>query len=100
MIAKGCTCKNIFSIPFAESELNDILITYEQKGKIIFEKKKSDCTFDGCKVSVNLTQEDTLKLDENAIIRIQIKVKTREDDVIKSNIMETYTDEILNSGVM
>ena len=100
MIAKGCTCKNTFSIPFIESQIKDIIITYKQGDAIILEKKKNDCTFNDCSVSVDLTQEESMKFDETKIIRMQIKIKTDKDIVIKSNIMETYTDELFNKVVM
>ena len=100
MIPKGCTCKNTFLIPFTENQIKDIIITYMQQDQIILEKVKKDCTFNDCKVTVDLTQEESMKFDETKIIRMQIKIKTNDDHVVKSNIMETYTDELFNKVVM
>ena len=100
MIAKGCTCKNTFSIPFAESEIKVIFITYQQKGKTVIEKSLPDCTFSDGKVSVVLTQEDTLLLAENEYIEIQIRVRLHDGTLTKSKIVETYTDKVLKNEVI
>ena len=100
MIAKGCTCKNTFSIPFAESDIKVIFITYQQKGKTVIEKSLSECTFSEGTVSVILTQEDTLKLDENEYIKIQIRVRLQDGTLTKSKIIETYTDKVLKNEVI
>lgn len=100
MIAKGCTCKNTFSFPYAENDVKVIFITYQQKGRTVIEKSLSDCTFSDDKVSVILTQEDTLKLAENEYIEIQIRVRLQDGTPTKSKIIETYTDRVLKNEVI
>ena len=100
MIAKGCTCKNTFTIPFKKGDVGVIFITYQQNGKIVFEKEIGDCEFSDGIVSVTLTQEDTLKLDDKSIVKMQVRVKLKNGTVTKSKIIETYTDQILKNEVI
>lgn len=100
MIHKGCTCENSFPIPFPKEEIVSVCIAYKQNGVIKLEKKTEDCTFKNEKLYVSLSQEDTLKFDDNSIVKIQIKMKLKNGAVTKSNVMETYTDEVLSDGVI
>ena len=95
MIGKGCTCRNTFEFPFAESDVEAICITYCQGGKVLFHKELGDCTFSEGVVTVYLNQEETLMFDSFQIIKIQLKVKLVGGAVTKSNIIETITDEVL-----
>lgn len=100
MIAKGCTVKNTFTIPFSETEIETIFITYGQKGEVVLEKSLADCTFDNGAVSVDLLQEDTLKFCDCAGVQIQIRVKLTNGTATKSNILHVFTDELLKDGVI
>lgn len=95
MIGKGCTCRNTFSFPFKESDVEAIRISYSQNGEILFQKEIADSTFSDGAVSVNLTQEETLKFNSYQIIEIQLKVKLVGGVVVKSKIIKTVTDEVL-----
>lgn len=100
LIARGCTCENFFSIPYEQDEIAAIFITYQQRGITKVEKTIDDCTFTAGKVRVSLSQEDTLKFDDDAIIRIQIRIRLNNGIVTKSQIVETYTDNVLKDGVI
>ena len=100
MICKGCTCRNIFSLPFNENDIDVLFITYQQNGKTVFEKTKDDCEFTDGHVSVLLTQEDTLKLLNESIVKIQIRLKLVNGTVTKSRVIETYTDIVLKNEVI
>jgi hypothetical protein len=100
MIAKGCTCKNVFTMPYEKSDVEVLFITYQQNGTTVFEKQISDCEISDGTVSVTLTQEDTLQLDEKSIVKIQIRVKLKSGAVTKSKIIETYTDQLLKNEVI
>lgn len=100
MIHKGCTEIHIFKFPFSASDVKSTYITYKEDDKLIIEKALGDCTFGDGIVSVNLSQEDTLKFSDDAIVKVQIRVKFTNDKTTKSNIMETYTDSVLKDGVI
>lgn len=100
MIPKGCTCENGFLFPFPENEVEVLYVTYKQNGVIKFHKNLEDCVFKDGKIYVALTQEDTLKFDDKGIIKIQIRGTLKNGAATKSNIMETFTDEVLYDGVI
>lgn len=100
MIPKGCTCKNTFPFPYAKEEVATIYITYQQDGETIIEKDIDNCEFAEGKVSVKLTQEESLKFNDDTIVKVQIRCRLNNGAVIKSNIMKSHTDEILKSGVI
>lgn len=49
-------------------------------------------------VSLTLSQKDSLKLAENAFVKVQIRILYSDGSVIASNIMECFVDEILKDG--
>ena len=100
MIAKGCTCRNTFTIPYGETEVEVLYITYCQKKEIVLEKTLEDCVFDEGVVRVELSQEDTLKFCDCSSVQIQIRAKLISGAATKSNIIQTTTDEILKDGVI
>ena len=100
MIATGCTCKNTFTFPYNKNDVELLFITYQQSGQTVFEKQIGDCEIsDGC-VSVLLTQEETLKLHNKSIVKIQIRVKLTNGNVTKSNVIEASTDVVLKNEVI
>ena len=95
MIGKGCTCRNTFTLPFNTDKINAICIVYCQNDKVLLKKQLEDCSFSNKVVTVELSQEDTLNFDHSKIIKIQLKIKLKDDTVVKSNVIETITDELL-----
>ena len=100
MIPKGCTCENSFSFPYEKEEVESLHIAYKENDAMILEKRLEDCVFKDGKIYVALSQEDTLKFTDNEYIKIQIKAKLKDGAVTKSNVIETYTDEVLYNGVI
>ena len=100
MIPKGCTCENSFSFPYDEGEVESIHIAYKENNVMRLEKHLEDCIFKDGMIHVSLSQEDTLKFTDNAFIKIQIRCKLKNGETPKSNIIETYTDEVLYNGVI
>ena len=100
MIPVGCTCKNSFPFPYKKEEVASLYITYQENGKTILEKSLEECSFSDGKISVHLTQEDSLKFCENALIKIQIRSRLTNGAVIKSVVMSSHTDEILKRGAI
>lgn len=120
MIYLGCTQENTFQLPFAESEIAAIYITYCQKGEIVIEKEKQDCVFksilvpplptleevSSCNmkevnvVTVTLSQEDSLKFGERSEVQIQIRVRLTNGTATKSKIIHEFTDTVLKEGVV
>lgn len=100
LIPRGCTCKTSFPIPYRAEDILALFITYQQNKITKVEKELSECTFEDGKVSVNLSQEQTLSFEVLVPIRVQIRVRLKDGTATKSTIMETYTDEVLKGGVI
>ena len=100
IIPKGCTVINTFTIPYTEDEIEVVYITYQQSCVTIIEKTLSDCTFVDGKMSVELSQEDTLLFDDNYAINIQIRIRLKNGMATKSNIIGAQTDKLLKKGVI
>lgn len=100
MIYTGCICENSFLFPYLEEDVDKILITYKQGNEIKFEKKREHCTIKDGWLYTTLEQEDTLKLDDITAVKIQIRGTLKNGVPIKSKVIKTYADEILNNKVI
>ena len=97
---RGTTPTLEFIIPFNTDQLAICFITLSQKGLVVVEKTLSNCTRDGNKLSVRLSQEETLKLQHGCVTEIQIRAKTLEGEAIASQIIQVNTQRILRDGVI
>lgn len=77
-----------------------IYITYKQRGSIVIEKTNEDCTITSTSVTVKLTQDDTLRFNIDAPVKIQIRAVAVSGDAIASDIIDTTAREILKDGVI
>ena len=97
---RGTTPTLEFVLPFEVSILDEAYITLSQNEEVILEKKLEECKADGRKLSVRLTQEETLKLNCDIKTEIQIRARTKEGDVVASHIITVDTNRILKDGVI
>ncbi len=100
VIAKGCTVKNTFTFPYKAENIENIYVTYCQSAKCVFEKEACDCSIEDGKVTIHLSQEETLKFDTSKTIHIQMRVKFKNGSATKSNIIEASTDRVLKKEVI
>ena len=66
----------------------------------MIDKALGDCHCKEKKLSVKLTQEETLELECDCITEIQIRARTLEGEAIASNIIRERTERILKDGVI
>jgi hypothetical protein len=97
---RGTTPTLEFSIPFDTGEIDEAFVTLSQNGTIILDKALSDCKCDDRKLSVRLSQEDTLKLSCDCSTEIQVRIRTKAGDALASDIVRVNTDRILKDGVI
>lgn len=97
---RGTTPTLEFVIPFDTGQLAEAFVTLSQKGKVVIDKALEDCHCGGNKLSVRLTQEETLKLECDCITEIQVRARTLEGEAIASNIIRERTERILKDGVI
>lgn len=96
----GTTPTHIFKIPFDTSQLKEIRISYAQDDEVIVEKNTSDCILEGDKITVTLSQEDTLKFSHRKAVELQLKVLTVDGCVLANNVIRVRVEEILNKEVL
>ena len=97
---RGTTPTLEFIIPFDTSILDEAWVTLSQNGSVILNKQLGDCQCEERKLTVRLTQEETLKLDCDCKTEIQIRARTKEGEALASNIITVNTDRILKDGVI
>lgn len=94
---RGTTPTHTFTLPFEANQLSEAYITYAQNNQTAIEKTLSDCTIDGNKLRVTLTQAETLGLMAISNTEIQIAAKVN-NKVLRSNIITVPTERILKDG--
>lgn len=99
-IRRATTPKQTFILELSNvPDLTEILITYAQKGTIVFERTKDAMTIEDNKVWFRLTQEETLSLRQNVPVEIQVRVFTPDGNALASDIFEVSVERILNEEV-
>ena len=97
---RGTTPLLEFTLPFDVEGLAEVWVTFAQNKKEILTKELCDCEKNGRKLSVHLTQEETLKLTCNCKTEIQLRVKTAAGDALVSEIIKEDTERILKEGAI
>lgn len=100
IITRGTTPTLNFKLPMAADTLAVAFITFSQQGKVVFEKTLSDCTMAGETLSVQLSQEETLLLDDEYKTTIQIRARDRSGNAPASKIFAVETGKIQKEGVI
>jgi hypothetical protein len=97
---RGTTPTLEFQLPMSVETIADAYVTFAQKGQVLIDKKLADCSCGTDTLTVQLTQEDTLKLEAGQVTELQIRVKTKDNNALASQIMKVSTDRILKDGVI
>ena len=96
---RGTTPTHNFT--FGESlngaKFDKIFVTYKQGEKVIVDKSAEDIEVTENSFVVKLTQAETL-LFSPGLVRIQIRVKTADGNVLASNVITVPASEILKDG--
>ena len=79
------------------SEASNLFVTFKQGDDVVFEKTLSNVTVTENSVICELTQKETLSLNDGKAVRFQIRA-TLADQKIASNVMTASVDEILKGG--
>ena len=97
---RGTTPTLEFIMPFDTSLLEEAFVTLSQNEEVILDKELEDCKCEARKLSVRLTQEETLKLNCDCKTEIQVRARTKEGDAVASQIITVDTKRILKDGVI
>lgn len=95
---RGSTPELRFELPFAGSEVEKLSVAFEQRGKVVLEKTLADCEVQGCEVSVQLSEDDTLAfLPDEPVARVQVRCGVG-DRRMASDILSVPVRQILRGG--
>ena len=89
-----------FTFPISPDNFEIIKITYAQRNKIIFTKEKSDMSFDGNKVLLRLSQEETKLFDSRYPVQVQVRGLTFNGSAVASKTFERSVEEVLYDGIL
>lgn len=86
---------------FPFGDIDNLYFTF-CNGQTVIEFEKSDVEIDAAneKITVKLTQEQTLSLDPAYGVQFQIRFKMADGSALCSAIKETSVTEILKDGVI
>lgn len=99
---RATTPTHIFTLPFSYSEtVSKCLITYKQNDEIVLTKTEKDIQVENDKdIVVKLTQEETISFKPNTLVKMEIRVLTKNGDALASNIMQKAVEDVLNDEVL
>lgn len=96
----GATPQHTFTFPFETDLIKNLKITYTQNKKVVLEKYLADCEVGANFVSYFLTQEETFLFDNDAIVEVQVRVLTMNNDAITSDILTVRAERCLDREVL
>ena len=99
-IPRGTTAYCRITMPMETEYLSEFWVTFGQRDKEVVTKTKDQCTCDGTKVIVPLTQEDTLLLDHKALLQVQVRYLTSAGSAKATRIVTGKVGQILKEGVI
>ena len=66
----------------------------------VFHKDTYECNLEGNEISVTLTQEDTLQLNHQQNVQVQVRVLTTDDTALASTVKVISVGQCLNDEVL
>lgn len=130
MIIRGTTPYHTFIVPLASNQINEIFITYLQNGEVVLDKTSADIEISdvnletenahvedyneisieetsvaSSKITLHLTQEDTLKFKffpaaEKNIAVVQLRILDSEGEAYASDPIYERIYGVLKEGVI
>lgn len=97
---RGTTPIHIFSVPVDPLLIDKLRIIYAQGNEAKIIRTLESCAIDGDKVSVQLTQEETLSLNSSQCVQIQMRILTTGGDALASEIKMYLIGELLEDEVI
>lgn len=94
MIYGGTTPTHKFTLPIDTENVSRVRVLYSPKGgSPIIVKEIDDCKLESNTISVRLTQEDTLTLDNEKSIGVQLRVLLKDGTALRTKTTYLKTDK-------
>lgn len=100
VIFRGTTPTVGYRLPFPASELAEASIAIAQNKTVVIEKLLNDCECVDDRISAVLTQDETLKLDANQLVEIQLRVRLLTGVALATEPVSMPAGRILKDGVI
>lgn len=102
IIQRGTTARNTFEVEKDLTDASEIYVSYEQSGKVVVEKTLENgvSIVSEEQITVDLTQDDTLALNEHYPVKMQIRAKFPSGSAVASFTMSASVGEILKEGAI
>ena len=102
---RGSTPTLTYQLPFSIDEIGDTIgvfwLTFSQKGVEVFTKTLNDVTIDKDIITCELSQEDTLSLQSDEYVDMQIRMKLADSQMVyTSEIMHARVERVLKGGLI
>lgn len=97
---RGTTPTNTFNVDIDLTDAEVIYITYQQRNSTVIERSTDEIDITSTALTVQLTQEETLRLAANISVAIQIRARFSDGTAVASNIIQTEVQTVLKSGVI
>ena len=104
---RGSTQNLVFNIGINTEEVSQLWLTFSHSNRLnaeIFTKEKNDVILDGASITVPLSQEETLALNEynikEKVVYIQLRVLLEDGQSRVSKVVEITVEHLLKDGVL
>lgn len=91
------TLNFLFDMDLEQLNIVAFYLSFKQGDTIVLEKELADLKIDKNKVYIQLTQQETLKMDANKVIYIQARIKI-DNEAYATNVVKATLSEILKEG--
>jgi hypothetical protein len=99
-IFRGSTPTIYFDLPVDASLLQAIYITFAQNGVTVIEKTIADVTREGNTVACQLSQADTLALEGDSVVEVQLRWKMPGGNTMPTKPAFFEVGSILKDGLI
>ena len=104
---RGSTQNLVFNIGINTEEVSQLWLTFSHSNRLnaeIFTKEINDVILSGATITVPLSQEETLMLNEfnikEKVVYIQLRVLLKDGQALASSIVEITVEHLLKGGVL
>lgn len=96
---RGTTPTHTFRVPIDLTSAAVLKVYYKQGYEVLVEKEKQDLVVTPTTITVELTQEETLRFADGQI-KMQIRARMPNGKAVKSKVKTTSADELLKNEVI
>lgn len=96
---RGTTPTITFRLPFQTDQIRDVEIYFAQKN-FLFQKDTEDCSFEENRITVTLSQEETMQLNEGLSLRLQARIVFTNGAIGATRILNTSVVGLLKEGMI